>query len=286
MLAIQSLTVSYNSSPVLRNVSIEVKAGEIVALVGPNGAGKSTLVNAVSGLVRPEAGRILLADKEVTNLPAHQRARLLAVVPQARKLPGAYTVWQTVLLGRTPHLGWLGQPAQKDRHRTLWALERTDTLRLADRRVEELSGGEQQRVLLARALAQETPILLLDEPTAHLDLHHQNNLLNLLNELAAEIGLAALMAMHDLNLVAAHTGRVALLNGGMLRAIGSPEEVLTPQLLSEVYQVPLDVIHHPEYGTPLVVLDRPDHNHKGKPVCRPSGSEAHQEEVRAGLRLN
>jgi iron complex transport system ATP-binding protein len=179
----------------------------------------------------------------------------MAVVPQARKLPPDYTVWQTVLLGRTPYLGWLGQSSQPDRDRTRWALERTGTLALAGQRIDELSGGEQQLVLLARALAQETPILLLDEPTAHLDLQHQSSLLSLVRELAREQRLSVLMALHDLNLVALYADRVALLVKGRINALGKPADVLTTAHLTEVYQVPLHILPHPIYGTPLVLLD-------------------------------
>ena len=255
MLTIQSLSVSYGSRPVLQGVSLSVKSGEVFALIGPNGAGKTTLLRAISGVIRPLAGRVQAFDRDLTLLSATQRARFLAVVPQARKLPPSYTVWQTVLLGRTPHLGWLGQPSQRDLQRTQWALERTQTLDLVDRRVDELSGGEQQLILLARALAQDTPILLLDEPTAHLDLHHQSNLLSLVRHLAREQGLAVLMALHDLNLVALYSDQVALLVNGHLRASGNPDQVLTRQHLMEAYRVPLQVIAHPTHGTPLVLLN-------------------------------
>src|SRR3990172_7346607 len=255
MLTIQSLSVSYGSQPVLQEVSLSVKPGEVFALIGPNGAGKTTLLRAISGVIRPLAGKVQAFGKDLIQLPATQRARFLAVVPQARKLPPAYTVWQTVLLGRTPHLGWLGQPSQRDLQRTQWALERTQTIDLAGRCVDQLSGGEQQLVLLARALAQDTPILLLDEPTAHLDLKHQSSLLHLIQELAPEQYLAIVMAIHDLNLVSQYADQVALLVKGHLRACETPAAVLTPEHLTEVYQVPLHIVPHPIYGIPLVLLD-------------------------------
>lgn len=255
MLEIEALKVSYRSKPILQDVSLVVQSGQVTALVGPNGAGKTTLIRAASGVIVPQAGSIRVAGRDLASLSPSERARFLAVVPQARNLPPAFKVWETVSLGRTPHLGWLGQQSQTDRQRTHWALKRTHTLELANRRVDELSGGEQQRVLLARALAQETPILLLDEPTAHLDLHHQSALLNLVRELAVEQGLTVLMALHDLNLVGHFADRVALLVQGRLRALGTPQQVLTRECLSESYQVPLHVIPHPDYGTPLILLD-------------------------------
>jgi ABC-type cobalamin/Fe3+-siderophores transport system ATPase subunit len=255
MLEIQSLSASYGSKLALSDFTASVKLGEILALVGPNGAGKTTLIRAVSGVLRVQAGRVRVAGSDLSRMPVVQRARYLAVVPQARNLPPAFTVWQTVLMGRTPYLGWLGQAGDTDRERTHWALERTYTLPLSERRVDELSGGEQQRVLLARALAQDAPILLMDEPTVHLDLQHQSNLLNLIRELVDEHDLAVLMALHDLNLVALYADRVALLVEGQLRAIGTPNEVLTPARLSAIYQIPLHVIPHPDYGTPLILPD-------------------------------
>ncbi len=263
MLEIHSLYVGYRSQPVLSNFSVKVNPGEVFALVGPNGGGKTTLIRAVSGVLSAQSGRIHVDGKDLSGFSSMQRARYLAVVPQARNLPPAFTVWQTVFMGRTPFLGWLGKSGEKDRARVRWALERTDTLFLAERRVDELSGGEQQRVLLARALAQDAPILLMDEPTAHLDLQHQSNLLNLVRELAEEQNLAVLMALHDLNLVALYADRVALLVEGHLCAVGTPKEVLTPNRLTEIYKIPLHVIAHPDYGTPLVLPDG-----KGKKKAR------------------
>ncbi len=255
MLEIESLTVKYGEKTALQSVSLKVAPGELLALIGPNGAGKTSLIRAASGVLKSQTGVVRVQGKDIRQLSPADRARLLAVVPQARNLPETFTVWQTVMLGRTPYLSWLGNPGATDRARVEWALQRTGALELAGRLVGELSGGEQQRVLLARALAQDTPILLLDEPTTHLDLRHQSGLLSLVKELAGERGLAVLMALHDLNLAAIYADRVALLVGGRLQAIGAPAEVLTPNRLSEAYGVPVEVIRHPEYGTPLVLPD-------------------------------
>jgi iron complex transport system ATP-binding protein len=255
MLDIQSLTVWYGSRAALSDVTLNLRDGEILALVGPNGAGKTTLLRAVSGGLRPRSGEILLDGEPLSNLSTARRARKLAVVPQARNLPEYFTVWQTVLLGRTPYLGWLGLPVESDQRRVHWALERTETVDLAERRIGELSGGEQQRVLLARALAQETPLLLLDEPTAHLDLYYQTNLLDMVYSLSREQGLTVMMALHDINLAAIYSDRVALMAEGRLLCLGSPAEVLTSDNLTEVYHLPLHVITHPDFGVPLVLPD-------------------------------
>ena len=255
MLSIDAIYAGYHSQPFLREISFTVQPGQVVALIGPNGAGKTTLIRAISCSLPLISGRITAFNKDLHRIHPSERASLVGVVPQARKLPPSYTVSQTVLIGRTPYLGWLGQPASQDLQRTRWALERTTLAGLADRRVDELSGGEQQLVLLARALAQDTPILLLDEPTAHLDLHHQSTLLKLVCELAREKELAILMAIHDLNLVALHSERVILIVDGQVRAQGAPSQVLTTEILSLAYQVPLQVIPHPVRGTPLILLD-------------------------------
>jgi iron complex transport system ATP-binding protein len=197
----------------------------------------------------------MLDGKDLTHLSPMQRARLMAVVPQARELPGAYTVYQTVMLGRTPYLGWLGNASRLDHSIVHQAMELTLTLDLAERHVGELSGGEQQRVLLARALAQDSPVLLLDEPTTHLDLQHQSNLLNLVRKLAQEKKLTVLMVLHDLNLASLYADHVALMLSGQIYAIGEPTDVLTSENLTAVYHVPVSVIPHPEYGKPLILPD-------------------------------
>jgi ABC-type cobalamin/Fe3+-siderophores transport system ATPase subunit len=238
---------------ILHNISLSVQAGEVLALIGPNGAGKTTLLKAISGILPLSSGRVLFDSRDVKDFSPAERARLIAVVPQARQLPEAFTVWQTVAMGRTPYLNWLGQLSPPDRQITEQALVRTGLIDLSQRLVGQLSGGEQQRVLLARALAQDTPVLLLDEPTAHLDLRHQSSLLSLVRELATERRLTLLIALHDLNLVALFADRTALLVDGQLRGLGTPQDVLTPQRLFEAYQTHLDVVPHPAYGTPLIL---------------------------------
>jgi iron complex transport system ATP-binding protein len=255
MLKIESLSVSYGKRRVLQNVSFEVLSGEVLALIGPNGAGKSTLVRAASGVIPVQAGKVETDGKNLLSLPAMERARHLAVVPQAVSLPPAFTVWETVLLGRTPYLNFLGQVSARDEEIARSALQKVDAIDLIDRRVGELSGGEQQRVLLARALTQSTPILLLDEPTAHLDLQHQVGLMEIVSSLARTDNLAVLIAMHDLNLAAHYADRVALLAAGEVKFVGTAWQVLTPENLSSTYHLPVHVIPHPFTGHPLVLPD-------------------------------
>ena len=257
MLKIENLSVSYGSRRVLQDVSFDVQGGEVLALIGPNGAGKSTLIRAVSGVI-PYTGQIRTNGDDFAALSTLQRAKYIATVPQAVALPPAYTVWETVLFGRTPHLGFLGQPSHKDEEIARQALSRVSALPFADRRVGELSGGEQQRILLARALCQSTPILLLDEPTAHLDLQYQVGLLELVHELAHRDHLAVLVALHDLNLAAHYADRIALMVAGDIKAMGKAKEVLQADLIQEAYCLPVQVVKHPFLDIPLILPDKKD----------------------------
>ena len=252
MLKIQSLSDSYGSRQILHNISLDVQSGEVLALIGPNGAGKSTLIRAASGVI-PYAGHVRANGDDFASLNPMRRAKYIATVPQAVSMPPAFTVWETVLLGRTPYLGFLGQPSQHDEEIARQSLQRVSALLFAERRVGELSGGEQQRILLARALCQSTPILLLDEPTAHLDLQYQVGMLELVVELARKDNLAVLIALHDLNLAAQYADRIALMVAGKIKAIGKPKEVLQPELIAEAYCLPVQVVKHPFLDAPLVL---------------------------------
>jgi iron complex transport system ATP-binding protein len=257
MLSIQSLTVDYKERNALDAVSLEVQAGEVMALIGPNGAGKSTLIRAVSGILPATSGRVLGQGQDLTEMAERKRARLISVVPQATNLGGAFTVEHTVQLGRTAFLGWLGVPGEEDQRQVDRALEQTDLAEFRERRVAELSGGEQQRVLVARALAQDAAVMLLDEPTNHLDLQHQSRLLGLVRQLAVDNNLAVLMALHDLNLVSLYSDRVGLLVEGQLRALGTPEEVLTEANICEAYQTAVQVYKYPGDGRTLILPNQP-----------------------------
>jgi ABC-type cobalamin/Fe3+-siderophores transport system ATPase subunit len=261
MLKIEGLSVSYGSRKVLHNISLEVNTGEVLVLIGPNGAGKTTLVRAVSGVIPVEGGVIRCNGgqnpaTDLIRMPPMQRARSLAVVPQVASMPPAFTAWETVLMGRTPHLNFLGQISARDEEIARLALQKVDALGLAERRVGELSGGEQQRVLLARALAQSTPILLLDEPTSNLDLHYQVSFMETVRGLAHQDHLAVLIALHDLNLAARYADRAALLVNGEIKSVGTPREVLTPELISSAYHLEVQVIPHPFADVPLVLPGR------------------------------
>lgn len=249
VMQIQAVSARYGESLALDQISLDVQEGEIVGLIGPNGAGKSTLIKVLSGVKNPSSGEVFIGGQPITSLAPAERARKLAVVPQARQLGGAFSVRQAVLLGRTAYLGFLGNPAEKDLQMVDWAMEMTAVDNLADRKLAEISGGEQQRVLLARALAQDPRVLLLDEPTTHLDMKYQVSLLNLLRNLVEQEKLSVLMALHDLNQVSSTVDRVALLVDGELRSLGKPEEVLVPENIQTAYQTEVETFLHPRTGT-------------------------------------
>jgi len=252
MLILSSVTVAYGNKIAVRDLSLSVSRGEILALIGPNGAGKTSLIRAVSGVLPARSGEITCQGRDLLRLSVKDRARLLAVVPQARQFGGAYTVQQVVMMGRTPHMSWMGHPGARDHAVVSQVLEQTSLEGFCDRPIASLSGGEQQRVLLARALAQSTPLLLLDEPTNHLDLQHQIELLGLIRRLTREEDLTVLMAIHDLNLVSSFADRVALMVDGKLVRVGLPAEVIQQETIRAAYQTPVEVITHPVTGAPVI----------------------------------
>jgi len=236
----------------LRDASLSLSAGDVVGLVGPNGSGKTTLIRVVTGVVRPAAGYVTIAGQDTQHIRQVELARLIAVVPQEPVLPPAFTALACVLMGRTPHLRLLQNERAGDFEAARRAMLATDTWSLADRLLGELSGGERQRVVVARSLAQETPILLLDEPTAHLDLGHQASVLDLMRRFARDEGKAVLAVVHDLTLAARYCDRLVMLRRGSVVATGTPGDVLTPARLRDVYGVTVDVFPHPSTGRPVV----------------------------------
>ena len=246
------LSCGYRGRAVFRGVSLDARAGEVLAVLGPNGAGKTTLLRAMAGLARPTAGAVLLEGRDLAGYRAGEVARLVAFATQGMAPDWPFTVREFVSLGRAPHRGWWRPLAADDRAAVDEALARLMLEDLGERPVNELSGGEWQRVRLAKGLAQAPRILLLDEPTAHLDPRFQYELLSAARSLARERGLAVVLSMHDLNLAGTWADRLALLAGGRLLADGPPEAVLTPDLLAEAYGIRLSVAPHPSTGAPAV----------------------------------
>lgn len=255
MLTLDRVTLKYGPRTILSGVSLAMERGEVVALIGPNGAGKSTLIRAASGRLEPAGGTITVDGDRVHHLRPELVARKIAVVPQAVRLPEAFTVLDTVLMGRTAYLGWLGRESKTDLEIADAAMKRVGAAGFGPRRLGEISSGEQQLVLIARSLTQTAPFLLMDEPTAHLDLKHESRILDLVRNLAHRDRLAVLVVLHDLNLASQFADRVALLAAGELRAAGPPAEVLTKEHLSAAYGVPIKIFPHPDGGYPVIFAE-------------------------------
>jgi len=253
---IQDLRVWLGGAPILHGLDLAVAAGEWVTVIGPNGAGKSTLLRAIGGLV-PFTGTISLLGSPTDRLHRRDRARLLATVPQSPTVPPGMAVLDYVLLGRTPYIRPLGRESRADLAAVDDVLHRLDLVRFADRPLETLSGGERQRAFLARALAQGATLLLLDEPTSALDIGHQQEVLDLVDELRVDRSLTVLASMHDLSIAGEYADRMVLLAEGHIVASGSPRDVLTEKLLPEHYGARVRVIDG-EHGPLIVPIRSPD----------------------------
>ena len=249
--AIQLVNVSagYPGRPVLRELSLVIREGETVALLGPNGAGKSTLLQVMTGRHRVTSGTASLFGQDVRQLPAVERARLVSMVPQQLEVPMAFTVEEMVLMGRTARLSrWQG-PSEEDRKIAEQAMTYTDVLDLRGRLFQEMSGGERQRVMIALALAAEPRLILLDEPTSHLDMNHRLEVLELISRLNCERGVAIVMVAHDLSLAAEFFPRLVMIDAqGRIAADGSPSEVLREPTIEAVYHCRVNVHADPDCG--------------------------------------
>ncbi|GLH94803.1 ABC transporter ATP-binding protein [Phytohabitans aurantiacus] len=251
---VSDLHVVLDGATILAGVDLTVATGEWVTVIGPNGAGKSTLLRAVGGLL-PASGSISLFGTPTARLPRRQRARIVATVAQSPVVPPGMVVFDYVLLGRTPYIRPLGRESAADLAAVDDVLHRLDLTRFADRHLTTLSGGERQRVFLARALAQGATLLLLDEPTSALDIGHQQEVLELVDQLRRDDGLTVLATMHDLSVAGEYADRLLLLANGRVAATGTPTEVLTEQLLTNHYAATVRVLDTP--NGPVVIPIRP-----------------------------
>jgi iron complex transport system ATP-binding protein len=251
LLALCGIEVALGGREVLRGVDLTVAAGEVVGLVGPNGAGKTTLLRVASRVLAPQSGRASWDGRPLSDYSRRDLSRAIAVVPQDTAIPFPFRAGELVVMGRVPHQSLVGFDRAEDVAHAHAALARVGIDHLADRSVFELSGGERQLVAFARALTQDARLLLLDEPTAFLDLRHRVDVLSVVRALASQ-GRAALVVSHDLNLAARSCDRLAVLHDGRIVASGAPEEVLTRELLADVYETDVDILTAPD-GSPVAV---------------------------------
>jgi iron complex transport system ATP-binding protein len=252
---IQNVCLGYSRKEVLKDVSFQVLPGEMVGLIGPNGCGKSTIIRALSRIISPRRGKILLDGDDIASIPRQELARMVGVVPQMPLLPSVFTAFEVVLMGRNPRLGLFDYESQRELDIAWRAMEMTMTRHLARRRVGELSGGEIQSLLIARVLVQETKAILLDEPTANLDIGRQVEILNLIKNLCRKNNLAVLAAQHDLNLASQYCDRLVLINNGRVHAQGTPNKVITARNIKEVYGTDGCVYTHPANRLPAVLVN-------------------------------
>ena len=254
MIEVHSLSFRYHEDWVLQDVSFRVEKGEFVGVIGPNGSGKTTLLKILYRLLAPQKGEILFELVPMKKMDRTDIAKRIAVVAQETHLLFPFTVLETVLMGRSPYLGDLMFESEKDLEIAKKAMEWTKILPFSERPMDELSGGERKRVFIARALAQEPEVILLDEPTANLDIHHQIDFLDLILTLNRERGLTIVMASHDMNMASEFCDRLILLQGGRIYQMGTPGEVITPENIENVYGCEVWIDQHPISGMPRISL--------------------------------
>ncbi len=253
LLDVQDITITFGKKHVVSDLSLQAKAGAFIAVIGPNGAGKSSLLRAIAGVIPCSSGTITIEGVSVADMPAPQRANRIAVVPQQTYMPFGFSVRDVVGMARYAFRPWYAAQDENDEAIIDAALQECEITQFADLDASHLSGGEQQRVAVARAIAQQTKVLILDEPTAHLDLHHQAAILRIAHTLTKR-GVLVIAAMHDLNLAAASAQHIVLLNNGRVAAQGSPSVVLQQSLIEEVYRTSLVCIPRSDAPFPHFVL--------------------------------
>ncbi|WP_235485332.1 ABC transporter ATP-binding protein [Streptomyces roseoverticillatus] len=256
-LAARDLTLAYEDRTVVDGLDLAVPDGEVTIVIGPNACGKSTLLRALGRLLKPACGTVLLDGEDLARIPTRTIAKSLGLLPQTPVAPEAITVADLVARGRQPHQRWWQQWSEDDERAVADAMARTDTTALAERAVDELSGGQRQRVWIAMALAQETDLLLLDEPTTYLDIAHQVEVLDLVRRLNRERGRTVVAVLHDLNQAARYADHLVAMKAGRIVAQGRPADIVTADLVREVFGLQSVVVPDPVTGSPLVVPGRP-----------------------------
>lgn len=252
-LVADQLKFRYTERLIIDGISLELRSGEVLVLLGANGAGKTTLLRLIARQIKLESGTIVLNDCDVAKLSRRKLAQQIALMPQHENRTSMLTVWDVVSLGRMPHCGWWAPLSNTDISRVEAAIASTGLESLRDRSILELSGGEWRRMILARAIAQDASVLILDEPIAGLDLKYQYEVLDQVRLLTRQNQLVTIVTLHDLNMAAMFADRVAILHDGKLLAIGKVEEVLTCDRIRQAFGVDVSVVKHPTLGTPLVI---------------------------------
>jgi len=252
-LKIKEVEFSYTSVPILKDVCIELAVSEMLGVVGPNGAGKSTLIKCIDRILKPQRGSILLDGRDIKEMRLMELAKKMGYIPQSGHHSFPATVFDTVLMGRRPHLSW--RASERDTEKVLETLQMLNIEELAMRDINELSGGQLQKVFIARALAQGPDVLLLDEPTSNLDIKHQLEVMDIIKNIVREKKISAIMAIHDLNLASRYADRIIMMNSGKIFAAGNPNSVLTPDNIKWVYGVEATVNYND--GRPYIVPIRP-----------------------------
>ncbi|MBK0032405.1 Fe(3+) dicitrate ABC transporter ATP-binding protein FecE [Erwinia sp. S43] len=252
-LSVDGLSAGYTSAPILQNLSLTLPAGKITALLGPNGCGKSTLLRCCSRLLKPRQGRVMLGDDDLSGLNARKLGQRLALLPQQHSVPEGISVRELVGYGRSPWLNLFGRPGPADRQRVQAAIDEVQIGNFAEKQLSTLSGGQRQRAFLAMTLAQDTPLLLLDEPTTWLDINHQVELLLLLRRQQQQ-GKTVVTVLHDLNQASRYCDHLVLMMAGQVVASGTPEQVMTPELLHRVFSINAEIHADPVCGRPMCVV--------------------------------
>ena len=254
MFYFSNVSAGYNKLEILKNVSFEIKKGDFTGIIGPNGSGKTTLLRTATKLIKPSKGEVFIEGKNLENVSLKELATVMACVPQDTAFMFPFRVIDVVLMGRIPYIKRFGSESPRDLKIALEALEFVGALSLKDRIIDELSGGERQKVIIAKALSQEPKILFLDEPTTHLDISHQVQIFELLKRLNREAGLTIVAILHDLNLASDYCGKLILMDNGAIKRRGAPGEVLDYKIIEEVYKTVVIVKENPLTSRPHVFL--------------------------------
>lgn len=253
MIEIKNLSFSYGEEEILNNINITIEKGKFYTILGPNGSGKTTLLRLISKGLNVNKEEVFIQEKDVCSINSKQLAKKMAMVPQNTEIEFDFSVEDIVLMGRTPHISRFSSEGEKDFQIATVAMEMTKTLKLKNKRINELSGGERQRVIVARAICQETEIILLDEPISHLDIHHQIEIMNEIKQLNEKKQVTIIAVLHDLNLAAAYSDNMILMDKGRVHSYGKPEEILNEKTIKEVYGLQVYITKNPKTNKTFIM---------------------------------